>query len=96
MNLAELNAFAKAKAPKKKNARPMSVTLGGVGGLGSLGESVINQDVTKLEKKQRDPVEAMIAKYSLPRTEEDLDSDDDLQNQRKKLGGLQSIAVMQD
>lgn len=74
----------------------MSVTLGGVGGLGSLGKSVINQDVTKLEKKQRDPVEAMIAKYSLPRTEEDLDSDDDLQNQRKKLGGLQSIAVMQD
>ena len=55
----------------------MSVALGG-GGLGSLGKSVINQGVTKLEKKQRDPVEAMIAKYSLPRTEEDLDSDDDL------------------
>lgn len=56
----------------------MSVNLGGVGGLGSLGKSVINQDVAKLERKQRDPVEAMIAKYSLPRTEEDLDSDDDL------------------
>lgn len=56
----------------------MSVNLGGVGGLGGLGKSVINQDVTRLEKKQRDPVEAMIAKYSLPRTEEDLDSDDDL------------------
>ena len=76
MNLAELNAFAKTKAPKRKT-RPMSVALGG-GGLGSLGKSVINQGVTKLEKKQRDPVEAMIAKYSLPRTEEDLDSDDDL------------------
>ena len=78
MNLAELNAFAKGKPSRKKNARPMSVNLGGVGGLGSLGKSVINQDVTRLEKKQRDPVEAMIAKYSLPRTEEDLDSDDDL------------------
>jgi len=78
MNLAELNAFAKSKTSRKKNARPMSVNLGGVGGLGGLGKSVINQDVTRLEKKQRDPVEAMIAKYSLPRTEEDLDSDDDL------------------
>ena len=78
MNLAELNAFAKGKPSRKKNARPMSVNLGGVGGLGGLGKSVINQDVTRLEKKQRDPVEAMIAKYSLPRTEEDLDSDDDL------------------
>lgn len=36
----------------------------------------------------------MIAKYSHARADEDLDSDDDLQNQRKKLGGLQSIAVM--
>jgi|TARA_B110000285_G_C15110783_1_gene610965 hypothetical protein len=82
MNVAELNNLAsslsKSKMAKKKHARPMSVTLGGVGGLGSLGKSVINQDVAKLEKKQRDPVEAMIAKYSLPRTEEDLDSDDDL------------------
>ena len=84
MNVADLNHLGlQAKAgggrnPKKKNPRPMSVNLGGVGGLGSLGKSVINQDVAKLEKKQRDPVEAMIAKYSLPRTEEDLDSDDDL------------------
>ena len=73
----------------------MSVNLAGAG-LGGLGRSVINQDVMNLEKKQKDPVEAMIAKYTLPRTEEDLDSDDDLQNQRRKLGGLQSMAVMQD
>lgn len=54
MNVAELNNFgaqAKTKMAKKQNARPMSVNLGGVGGLGSLGKSVINQDVAKLEKK---------------------------------------------
>ena len=75
---------------KKKPARPVSVNLA------NLGRSVMTGNYLKLEKKPSDPVQAMMAKYNQPRTEEDLESENDLRTQRKKLGGLQSHAVMQD